>query len=75
MTKPQKRHQLEVAHMTFETKACPRDGLTFGLYPTIVLDSAREKRPKPLFVGFIEKGMAAQLLELSAHVRKLESLL
>lgn len=72
MNRRQKRQTFTVAHMTFETKVCPRDGITFALYPTVSLDSAKEKRPKPLFVGFIEKGMAAQLLELSAHIRKLE---
>lgn len=72
MTKAQKRETLIVAHMTFETKVCPRDGVTFGLYPTVSLDSVKSKRPKPLFVGFVEKGMAAELLKLSAHIRKLE---
>ena len=69
MTKKQVTTRFKVAHMTFETKQCPRSGTTFGLYASPILE---KKKPKPLFVGFIEKGMAAELLELSAHIRKLE---
>jgi len=67
MTKKQNRQQLEVAHMTFETLVDPRGGTTFALFVGDMIN-----KPKPLFTGHIEKGMAAQLLELSAHVRQLE---
>lgn len=69
MTKPKKRERLKVAHMTFETIVGPGGETTFGLYASPCLD---KKKPKPLFVGFVEKGMAAELLKLSAHIRQLE---
>jgi hypothetical protein len=66
MTKPQKRHRVEVAHMTIETIVCPRGGTTFAVH------AGNPDDKKPNFTGFIKPGMAAELLELSAHVRQLE---
>lgn len=68
MTKPQLKHTLEVSHMTFETKVDPRGGTTFALFAGDMIN-----KPRALFTGHIEKGMAAQLLVLSAHIRKLEA--
>lgn len=73
MTKRQIRQTFKVAHMTFETNIEAGGLITFGLYATVSLDSTKSKRPKPLYVGFVEKGMAAELLKLSAAVRKLEN--
>lgn len=67
MPRKQDKTRIKVAHMTFETKEYPRSGLTFAVYAGDPDDR------KPNFSGFIEKGMAAELLKLSAHIRKLEN--
>lgn len=67
MTKPQNRTTLTVAHMTIETIVCPRGGTTYALFA-----GDMTRKPRALFTGHVEKGMAAELLKLSAHIRKLE---
>lgn len=67
MTKPQNRHTLKVAHMTFETLVDPRGGTTFALFAGDMIN-----KPKALFTGHIEKGMGSQLRRLAAHFDDLE---
>ena len=55
------RLQYPVAHITFEVS---RKNGTFGLFPGLA-ENAKERRP--LFTGFVEKGMGTQLRKL-AHL-------
>jgi len=66
MTKPTERHRVTVAHMTIETIVSP------GKYTTFAVHAGNPDDKKPNFTGFVKPGMAAELLELSAHIRKLE---
>lgn len=61
------RQHFEVAHVTFELIA--KDG-TFGLFPGLA-ENAKERRP--LFTGFVEKGMGTQLRKLAHAIDEIEA--
>jgi len=61
-----KRIRIEVGHITFELS--PKDK-TFAL---IAGEAATAKDRRPLFTGFIEKGMDAQLRQVAFQFKMIE---
>lgn len=64
---PRDHHQ--VGHITFEIM--PADG-TFAL---IAGEAVLQKDRRPLFTGFVEKGMATQLRKLAHAIDEIEAVL
>ena len=69
MTRAENREQYKLGHITFETCDSQRHGVTFRL---IAGEAVHVDKPKSLFTGFVEKGMATQLRRLAHHFDELE---
>jgi len=63
------RERLEVGHITFEICDHPEDGRTFALIAGQALE-AKDRRP--LFTGYVKKGMATQLRKLAHRFDEME---
>jgi hypothetical protein len=64
-----KRERFSVAHITFEVCNHPEHGKTFALKAG---EGPELDDRRPLFTGFVEKGMAAQLRQLANRVSEME---
>ncbi|MFY0619039.1 hypothetical protein [Shimia sp.] len=60
----------EVAHVTFALRRSPDDGNSFALLAAQALSP--KDRARPLFVGHIPRGMAADLRALADVIEPLE---
>lgn len=63
------RERFEVGHITFEICDHPEDGRTFALIAGQALE-AKDRRP--LFTGYVKKGMATQLRKLAHRFDEME---
>lgn len=70
MTKAQILEYHTVGHITFRTRRCTRNGITFAL---LAGDPESPKFEKALFTGFVERGMGSQLRRLAHHFDELEA--
>jgi hypothetical protein len=70
MTKAQTLEYHPIAHLTVRTRICPRSGTTFAILGGNPDSPSFEK---PLFSGFVEKGMGAELRRLAHHIDELEA--
>jgi hypothetical protein len=67
--KTYEREAFQVAHVRFEVCDHPEHGKTFALFAGDPLDP---KFQRPLFTGFVHRGMGTQLRRLAHRIDELE---
>ncbi len=64
------REGFRVGHILFELSDHPKNGATFAL---IAGEATEEKHKRPLFTGFVHKGMGTQLRRLAHRFDEIEA--